>query len=78
MLAASQVFVVGVKVTEEDAHVWNPLRSSRGSLFYVGPEPEPFLQWAQEHRRRDAYHLADSFEEALPRIVNKVLRVSHR
>jgi len=71
---ARQLFVIGVRVHAPDAHIWEPLASSAAELFYVGPDPRPFLDWATKNDRPRAVHLADSFEAALPHIQRKLSR----
>jgi hypothetical protein len=72
---ASQIFVIGVRVNDEDAHVWLPMRKSKAKLFYVGPESQDIFDWAKLHNRRQTYHLAESFEAAIPRIEKLVCRI---
>ncbi len=74
---ARKVFVVGVRVHRLDAHVWEPLASSAGELFYVGRDPDPalFLSWAQDNHRHHAVHLADTFAAALPAIQRELSRL---
>jgi hypothetical protein len=69
---ATQIIVCGVRVVEEDKHVWAPLARSTAPLFYIDPDPAPYQKWAARYRRRAVYHLARTFEEALPRIVKKL------
>ena len=68
---ARRIYVIGVRVNEEDGHVWSPLGHAAGSMFYVGPEPSAseFLRWAGRHGRSHATVLAPSFELAVPEIL---------
>jgi hypothetical protein len=66
---ARRIYVIGVHVNETDSHIWAPLASASAPLFYVGPDAAAFLEWAGQHRRRRAHHLATSFETAIPNIV---------
>jgi hypothetical protein len=72
---ASRLFVVGVRVNPEDSHIWESLRSSRGDLFYVGPHPNPFPDWAKTNGRPRAYRLANSFEGGLRLMQRELSRV---
>jgi hypothetical protein len=67
---ANQLFIIGVRVSEEDDHIWLPLASTRVPLYYVGPDASEFLSWAARHRRRRAIHFASSFEDAVPKIIS--------
>jgi hypothetical protein len=70
---AGRAFVIGVRVHPADDHIWGALARSPARLYYVGPDGEPFLTWAQERRRRQVYHCANSFEEAIP-LLSRLLR----
>ncbi len=67
---AKKVFVVGLRVNPEDAHIWQTLASSEAQLLYVGFEKEDFENWKRENRRKNAHWIAETFEEAFPKIKN--------
>lgn len=66
--SAARIYVIGLKVHVIDEHIWRPLASSRAPLFYVGGEPDRFREWARTNGRNNAFALATSFAEAMPRI----------
>jgi hypothetical protein len=67
---ASRIFVIGVRVNEEDAHIWSPLARSRAPLYYVGPEEKEVIAWSKRTRRRGVVHFSPSFEDAVPKILS--------
>ena len=69
---ATRIYVIGVAVNPLDTHVWNPLAAGSGSLYYVGPDKAPFLEWADSVQRRKIVHLSASFADALPMIRRQV------
>jgi hypothetical protein len=67
--AASRIFVIGPRVHHKiDKHIWEPLASASGAIYYVGSQADEWKAWAREVGRKNAFHLATTFEEALPRI----------
>lgn len=64
----TRIYVIGLRVHLVDEHIWGPLSKSKTPIYYVGLEPEDFLEWARKSNRRHAYDLAKSFEEAIPKI----------
>lgn len=69
---ASRIFVIGVRVHPVDDHIWGALAASTCPLYYVGFEPEDFVQWASSCQRKNTFTLARTFAEALPAIASKV------
>jgi len=67
--AARYVYVIGVRVNQDDRHIWEPLASCKGELFYAGRERDgqEFLKWAEKNRkhRRKHHYFAESFDEAV-------------
>lgn len=66
----ARIYVIGLRVHLVDEHIWGPLSKSRTPIYYVGREPEDFLEWVKKSNRRNAYNLAESFEGALPKIAS--------
>ena len=71
---ASRVFIIGVRVTPEDLHIWKPLRASNASLFYVGPDSSEFEFWCKTEKRRRAVPFAETFESSIPLIHRELKR----
>jgi hypothetical protein len=69
---AARIYIVGVRLSRFDRHVWDPLEATRAKLFYVDPNGEDFLSWAAETRGRASFHLAPVFED-LPSILHSHL-----
>lgn len=65
---AKRIFIIGLSVNPEDAHIWDALESSKASLYYVGRDTEIFLKWKSDKGRKGAYAIAKTFEEAIPKI----------
>lgn len=61
ILAATHVFVIGVRFTPLDTHLWNPLRQSRATISVVNPVVDDLLWWGKG-RSAVTQHIADSFE----------------
>ncbi len=66
---AHRIFIIGVRVNEEDEHIWKPIATADAWLYYVGPDASDFFSWARKRRRRRTNHFARSFEEAVPKII---------
>jgi hypothetical protein len=67
-----KIFVVGLRVNSEDAHIWQFLALSKAELLYVGKK-EDFEIWAKENKRENARWIADKFNESIP-IIKEYLR----
>jgi hypothetical protein len=71
---ASRIVIIGVHLNTDDEHIWEPLRESRGRLLYAGPEGPDVLSWARMKGRDKAFHIANSFAEAVS-LLPRLLRV---
>ena len=71
---ASKIFVIGLRVVEHDRHIWDKLSGCNTWLGYVGLKKDctDFLSWAETHGRKNAFALANSFEESLPVIERRL------
>lgn len=67
---ASRIYIVGVRLSVHDVHVWMPLQKTQAKVFYIGPDAQDFLAWAAESRRKPSFHLTTSFE-AFPSILRR-------
>jgi hypothetical protein len=65
---ASVVYVIGLKVVPDDDHIWGVMSKSAARFEYVGFEPDEFLLWAKDAKRRHVHVLEQSLESALPLI----------
>ena len=63
---AARIYVVGLRVHLVDEHIWGPLAKAKAPIYYVGREPDTFMQWAKDNGRKGASVLAKSFVEAFP------------
>lgn len=64
----SRIYVIGLRVHLVDKHIWEPLAKSKVPIHYVGLEPDEFTEWAKNNNRQSSFVLANSFEDALPKI----------
>lgn len=71
---ASKIIVIGVRLVEHDKHIWDALAKGNTWLGYVGlkNDCESFLSWAGRTKRKNAFALANSFEESLPIIERRL------
>jgi hypothetical protein len=72
---ANRVAIVGVKLVEQDEHIWAPLAENRGALLYVNPNVEDqrlFSEWSRRTRgHAPAEGVTDGFREAVPLLVRR-------
>lgn len=75
--AASQIFVVGVRVHNADLHVWGELAKANAPLTYFGQrwDRAPYEDWKTVNRRKQAYFIEASFEECISFIGRQLGRV---
>lgn len=65
---ASSLYIIGLKVHAVDDHIWGILAKSECTKYYIGGEPEEFLEWAKNAGAKNCYTMAARFDEALPTI----------
>jgi hypothetical protein len=65
---AAMIYVIGMRVLPNDAHIWDVLAAAKGELQYVGVEPDEFLAWASQARRDSVHVLGETLQDALPTI----------
>lgn len=65
MSDVDRVFVIGVHLQPEDHHIWDILRDCKAEVYYVGPEGEEVVRWAQLQGRTNFHHYANGFREAV-------------
>jgi len=72
-MRAENIYVIGVKIVPEDAHVWGPIANSRGKMNYFGAkwDEELFNSWRFRSKRKSAVFVEAFFEEALTWIKGK-------
>lgn len=64
----SRIYVIGLRVHTVDDHIWGELAKAKAPIYYVGREPEQFLEWARSVGHRSNFVLTDSFKAAIPMI----------
>ncbi len=80
--SSDKIIVIGVKITEEDTHIWSNLAKSKADICYVSWSDLLFNDWKDKNNRntkndihrkgfRDMFNTMDSF----PDIVNNFLTV---
>lgn len=65
--AASRIFVIGLRVHPSDSHIWTPLARAKAPLYYVGKKVD-LDRWKEEGQKHNAFWLAETFENAIPKI----------
>jgi len=73
--AARSIFISGVRVHPVDTHIWDELGKARGSVNYYGfpGDREPFHQWKESSKKKNAYFFESSFSEAIDLIRGRML-----
>lgn len=56
-------YLVGVRYTADDAHLWRPLFESSCRIAVVNPAPSEILKAAEAANRKYCFHSHDTFEE---------------
>ncbi len=58
--------IIGVRVNENDAHIWQPLSSAQGKILFVSGKSagEEFECWKSSHSRSSDRHLPVYWKEA--------------
>ncbi len=62
---ADQLFVIGTSLVEHDTHIWDAVKSFRGTLCWVSRNPGAARNWSILHGVRFE-HAACSFAEFVP------------
>ncbi|MFT6263704.1 MAG: hypothetical protein ACJAQ0_001574, partial [Dasania sp.] len=73
---ASKIFIIGVRVHEVDAHIWDVLGKSKAKITYFGFEADKieFNTWKNNHNKRNAYFQGKNFKNAIPVIKKQCLQ----
>ncbi len=63
---AEQIVIIGVRVNENDAHIWQPLSRAQGKILFVSGKSagEEFEGWKSSHSRSSDRHLPVYWKEA--------------
>lgn len=67
---AEAIYVIGVRVNEEDRHLWSPLAASPAPIYYVGREWDEFEAWEERKGRLRGAPLAHTFADCLPMLAD--------
>ena len=67
ILAAENIFVIGVSPNMEDKHIWDFISQTEAKVFYCGGE-KGFEDWESNIKRKDSY-LSETFDTAVDRIL---------
>lgn len=73
---AKRVVIVGVKLVENDEHIWTPLAANRGALMYVNNnagDGAAFIEWSQRTRHAAPREFVEKgFLDAIPNITRRL------
>ena len=50
--SAGRIIIIGVKLNEEDKHIWQPIAETKAIVGYVEPCPDDIIKWTKNNRRR--------------------------
>lgn len=62
---ADQLFVIGTSLIEHDTHIWDAVKSFRGTVCWVSRNPGAAQSWCSSHGVRFE-HTASTFEKFVP------------
>lgn len=62
---ADQLFVIGTSLVEHDTHIWDAVKSFRGTVCWVSRNPARAKDWCASHGVRFE-HVASTFETFVP------------
>lgn len=67
---AKKIFIVGVRVHEEDEHIWSVLGKAKGQVTYFGFAPDrcEFETWKSNHNKKNARFFETSFDDSVQQI----------
>ena len=54
------LFIIGVRMALHDRHIWDPISSFKGKIYWVSPHAEEALDWGRDHGLR-IEHFAKDF-----------------
>lgn len=74
--SAKRVVIIGVKLVEHDAHLWEPLGANRGALMYVNTsadDRDEFANWSRRERGHAPLEcVQEKFLDAIPLILRRL------
>ena len=65
VLQAKRIIIIGVRVCEDDKHIWQPLAKTKASIGYVSPSSEDFISWAKKNKLKKSTIISDTFKNCI-------------
>ena len=65
--SASQIFIIGVRVNQDDDHIWTYIGKSKASVTYFGryPDKPDYEAWKANYGKKQAYFIEKPFSESV-------------
>lgn len=74
--SAKRVVIIGVKLVEHDAHLWEPLAANRGAVMYVNTsadDRDAFANWSRRVRGHAPLEcVQERFLDAIPLVMRRL------
>ena len=69
---ASRIIILGVRVVQEDAHIWGPISDSNADLFYFGNSDDERVlsSWAFASKRKNVIFVSGYFDTLISEMHN--------
>ena len=73
--AATRIAIAGARIHPPDAHIWKPISTTKGDVFYFGlrGDRESFETWKETSKKRNAYFVETDFSAAVPEISRRMM-----
>ncbi|RZA33178.1 MAG: hypothetical protein EOP92_22250 [Lysobacteraceae bacterium] len=78
VLRAKRIVIVGVKLVEEDEHIWAPLAANRGAIMYVNinaGDGAAFVEWSRRTRHAAPHEFVEKgFLDAISLVTRRLAK----
>lgn len=73
--AAAKICIGGARIHPPDAHIWAPISTAKGDVFYFGlrGDRESFDAWKEASKKRNAYFVEADFAAAVSEISRRMM-----
>ena len=70
---AENIFIVGMRVIEDDQHIWGPLSKVKANIYWYNKNDiEEFNAWKEKSGKVNAYHIDGWFDNFIETFINKL------
>ncbi|EOG5488492.1 SIR2 family protein [Enterobacter hormaechei] len=67
---STKIFIIGLKINPDDKHIWSEIEKTQADVYIVDKDKASTTAWINSIRKKNIYHIADTFDESIMKIKN--------